>query len=637
MMGRSTARRVGLVLVALALPGSALATQSEAAVGADGPIAHFRLDGDTRNASDSRVEATPGGALEFVAGLDGVACRLRSEPSASTFSLAGDDMPGASSRSFSVQFWLRTTAADGARMLVLSNKRFEDNSFASQRQAGWAFLISHGTWAWNLGSGGRRISYERDNGEHMPMGDGRWHQLTMTYDSSLSVVHLFYDGENKAIYNVRDSTGFDFTSARPILVGGPEGLPALLPDILPDILPAIGRGAQTVQDLVDAFHALGVGKVAAEELVELIVEPKRLYERKLAALREKARQGGDVAPAADAAQLARIKELESELMANPYTVHQAFTFMEVAPLLKLYSLFDGRVVIDEAAARAYSSRERLDPSEFDIDELTLWDRPLSVSEVRRSYAEHFLPAREETEEVLPSITVGVWNIFHGGLHFSVEDHGWDSRLAIAQIIEKEALDVVLLQETYSAGDFLAAELGYCLATTVDWDYLGQGSNISVLSRFPIVELRVPEKAPFMNVAARIALSETQDAWVMSNWYGMDRFPDVSEFHSVRFAASDTTPIFFGGDFNAIPASDGGESLAATTLLDLGFTDAFRSLHPDASEHPGHTHRSGRRIDQLFYKGAGLENTSTRILREWPIGFPSDHYLIRAAFELSAVK
>ena len=69
------------------------------------------------------------------------------------------------------------------------------------------------------------------------------------------------------------------------------------------------------------------------------------------------------------------------------------------------------------------------------------------------------------------------------------------------------------------------------------------------------------------------------------------------------------------------------------MLDAGFTDAFRSRFPDAQQFPGASHRSGRRIDQLYYKGVGLQSTSTRLITTWPTGFPSDHYLIRATFDL----
>ena len=33
----------------------------------------------------------------------------------------------------------------------------------------------------------------------------------------------------------------------------------------------------------------------------------------------------------------------------------------------------------------------------------------------------------------------------------------------------------------------------------------------------------------MNVAAKVSISETQDIYVMSNWYGMNNFPDVFDF------------------------------------------------------------------------------------------------------------
>ena len=93
--------------------------------------------------------------------------------------------------------------------------------------------------------------------------------------------------------------------------------------------------------------------------------------------------------------------------------------------------------------------------------------------------------------------------------------------------------MIMMQETYSSGDFIAAELGYYFATTVDWDYLNQGANISVLSRYPIEELHVQEDSPFQNVGTKVAISRTQDLYVMSNWYGMDQFPDVFDFHQVQ--------------------------------------------------------------------------------------------------------
>ncbi len=64
------------------------------------------------------------------------------------------------------------------------------------------------------------------------------------------------------------------------------------------------------------------------------------------------------------------------------------------------------------------------------------------------------------------------------------------------MIRENQIDVVLMQETYSSGDFIAAELGYYFATTSDWDYCFQGANISVLSRYPIEEIFVLPETEF---------------------------------------------------------------------------------------------------------------------------------------------
>jgi len=207
-------------------------------------------------------------------------------------------------------------------------------------------------------------------------------------------------------------------------------------------------------------------------------------------------------------------------------------------------------------------------------------------------------------------------------------------VAIAKMLQVENVDVIMMQETYSSGDFIAAELGYYFATTVDWDYLNQGANISVPSRHPIKEVHVQEDSPFQNVGVKVAISRTQDLYVMSNWYGMGQFSEVFDFHEARFGESGTIPTLFAGDFNAVPHTDGGENPASLALLEVGFIDAFRSLYPDVEEYPGASHRSGRRIDQLYYKGIGLKNTSTRVISTRPGGFPSDHFLILSTFDLN---
>ena len=637
---KSTGLRVVGCLFALTLAagrssdGSRLAAQAVAGSQASGnsaaSLARFTFDGTTTDATGRFSARGSSAPIEYVEGLDGQALSLRSGRGAAYVALDSGDLPLASTDDFSVQFWMRTVQDANRRVVLLSQKDFDDNSLASQKAPGWVFYVSGGTWAWSMGSGSRRITYERDNGKHMPLNDGRWHQLTMTYSSTRSEIRLFYDGENKVTYHVSDAEGFDFSSSSPLVVGW-DGAPTNAPS---GVLTAIERGAEALQRYVDAFNRLGLAEVTAEEFASLIVDPRQLFDRKVqeaAELREADRAA--FLRSMESVDFEPVRELEGALMDNPYTVHQVMNFMDTAPLLEVFSLVDGQVTIDQDGATASADREGLDPPDFDMDDLEVWGRVLTSEEVRSSYAEFFLPPISDLPDELSSITAGAWNIWHGGKHFTVEDHGWDSRVAIAQIIESQGVDIVMMQETYSAGDFIAAELGYYFATTVDWDYLNQGANISVLSRYPIEEVYVPDESPFMNVGAKVRISRSQDLYAMSNWYGMDQFTNVIDFHAERFGESESIPTLFAGDFNAVPHTDGGDSPASRALLADGFIDAFRSLHPDVQADPGYSHRSGRRIDQLYYKGSGLQNTSTELISTWPAGFPSDHYLIRATFEL----
>jgi endonuclease/exonuclease/phosphatase (EEP) superfamily protein YafD len=593
--------RVGLLVVAV----SAISAASHGVDGQSPPVADFDFD---RRAGTAEMSVT--------GGLEGEALNLGSDDAPTFWTLPSDVGSLGSEDDFTLRFWIRTDAEADRRFVLLSKKEFDDNSLLSQKNAGWVFYLSNGTWAFTVGSGARRLTYERGNGTRMPLNDGRWHQLAMTYSAESSEIRLFYDGVNWVSYHVADSDGFDFTSTDPATVGWDAR------DVspVPEVLPAIESGAEQLQLFLDAFNALGQRPIESDEFLRLIVDPRAMFEER--AGREPADEVWRPVAAAEAA-----------LMENPYTIHQALEFMIAAPVSKIYALIDGEVVIRRDVAARYSERERLSTPDFEIDELAIWDRVLSADEVRSGYAEYFEPVDEPLADEVSTLTAAAWNIWHGGKHFTPEEHGWDSRRRIAEMIEDEGVDVVMMQETYSSGDFIAAELGYYLATTVDWDYLNQGANVSVLSRYPIREVHVDEESPFNNVGTRVAISGSQDLYVMSNWYGMGQFPSVFDFHKSRFAESDSIPVLFGGDFNAVPHTDGGDSPASRVLLDAGFTDAFRSLHPDVQEWPGLTHITAQRIDQLYYKGRGLTNTATQVVSTWGTGFPSDHFMILSRFKL----
>lgn len=552
-----------------------------------------------------------GNGFSFIAGIDGKAIRLRGTEAYPQ--LKSEELSLNGKQDFSIQCWVQTTSK--APTVFLAQKDFTNKGIDAQMNAGWALYSSGGTLAWSIGSGNRRINYERDNGDKLPISDGKWHQLTLTYQKAPSEFRIYYDGQHIASYQV----GFDFSNKQALTIGTTRSN-------LNDnqrFSPQIEAGKQQLQTLVDRFHEIGLGALEPEEFLDLIIEPEDLVARKAKEVGKSGKLDQD--------KLSAVLEQRKELVANPYTVYQNRALTNLKPVSKLYTLKKDRVVLNETIAASFTAKEKLFPADFAMDKLTLWEETLSPAAVLESYREFKSTKGPRLKKKLKQLTVGVWNIWHGGIHWNKEKDGWDSRKRIVEMLKKRKVDIVLMQETYSSGDFIAAELGYYYATTSDWDYRFQGSNISVISRYPIEEIQVNQETEFNNVAVKLVISKTQKVWAMSNWYGMPQFPTVYDFHTGRFSTTREIPVFFGGDFNAVPHTDGGNSPASRKLLEAGFTDAFRSLYPDPQRKPGLTHRSGSRIDQLYYKGAQIKNLSTEVISSWPTGFPSDHYLIVSKF------
>ncbi len=591
---------------------------------------YLNFDNTTKSIATESILPTEEGKIKYTKGLEGKALFLNHKELAAKLTIENSMLNFKQGEDFTVQFWIKTEVGCSENAMLLSNKNMMDLSLASQKKAGWSVFLSGGTFGWNMGSGKRRISYMHDGGGNYMLNDGLWHQLTITYSGSKDEVGLFYDGDKKVTYKVNDDTGFDFSSVLPLHIGSASLESNTEEGLLPEIL----RGAEQVQKLVDEFHNLGLRQIKNDELLNLVIDPEACVDTVIMDMK--------LDPEMDMAELEKkIKELDlesifntkRELMNNPFTTYQSRRFMIVAQLLNIYSLKDGKVVVNEKVAEKYKQKETLQNPDIQIDELRIWLKEVEPEQVLASYSEYYKPISYDTE-VKDSLIVADWNIWHGGIHHNIEEHGWDSRDRVIEMLEEEGADVIMMQETYSSGDYISAKLGYYYATATDWDYLNQGANISVISRYTIKEIRVPDDAAFMNVAARVELSENQDIWVMSNWYGMNKFQEVYDFHQSRFENSDSVPVLFAGDFNAVPHTDGGESLASELMMEAGFTDAFRTMYPDIEEFPGYSHRMGRRIDQLYYKGKGLKNTSIKVVSSWPTGFPSDHYLIVSEFDLN---
>jgi len=118
------------------------------------------------------------------------------------------------------------------------------------------------------------------------------------------------------------------------------------------------------------------------------------------------------------------------------------------------------------------------------------------------------------------------------------------------------------------------------------------------------------------------------------------------------------PVFLTGDFNEPSSLDYGADTIGTRegidepvpwpvsekLLDLGFRDSYREVHPDPVAVPGETHESGERIDYVYAAGPST-TLDSRLVGEpggedVDIGFApwtSDHRAVLSSFVVAPVR
>ena len=184
----------------------------------------------------------------------------------------------------------------------------------------------------------------------------------------------------------------------------------------------IKNGLKLLQELVDEFNALGLESLKNKEFLDLIVDPEDLLSRKLEIMKVKTKL--------NKGSLSKVLDLRKEMGANPYTVFQNMELTVLKPVNKIYSLQDGKVVINESAGKSFTNSERLFPSDFKMDKLYIWQETINEEEVLNSYKKHKKIEPYKLSKNLKNLNVGVWNIWHCGIHWSLKKDGWDSRMRI---------------------------------------------------------------------------------------------------------------------------------------------------------------------------------------------------------------
>jgi endonuclease/exonuclease/phosphatase family metal-dependent hydrolase len=260
-----------------------------------------------------------------------------------------------------------------------------------------------------------------------------------------------------------------------------------------------------------------------------------------------------------------------------------------------------------------------------------------------------------------------WNLWHGAR----EDGEQAGPAKAAELLRESGADLIALQETYGSGELLAESLGF--------HFHPRGTNVSILSRFPILDdLSVHDE--FQCVGALVELPGGKPAAFYSVWlpYSAEIWQvgtrDTTDPASMRAACDASAkslgamwpairerlaeehpgiPVFIAGDFNSMSHLDYGEVgrdqfgmtvewPTSRILMDAGFLDSYREVHhpiqraADATWTPRFPRQSQDRIDFIYYSAGGTWRTkSSRVIRDHPRGFPSDHAAVLSTFRAAS--
>lgn len=304
-----------------------------------------------------------------------------------------------------------------------------------------------------------------------------------------------------------------------------------------------------------------------------------------------------------------------------------------------------------------------------LDEVKIWSRTVTSAEVRESYSE-FMKIIEPPILHGNQLKVLAWNIWHGG-------HRYGNAVGLQRVIDviKDSnADVVGLIETYGSGEVIADSLGY-------YFYL-VSSNLSIMSRYPIVET-VKGFRSFNFGGAKLDLGNGQELLFLDTWlhYLPSVYKSIEDGKSVEYIIAEEgktrhdevqqilkeikpwldksgeTPVVMSGDFNSGSHLDWIEDTkkihygyvvewpVSKEMIHAGFKDSYRELHIDPLLDPGLTwtpraatsskkYGLRDRIDYIYYQGKSLRAIESKVVDYHPVMFPSDHAGVVTVFKLA---
>jgi len=272
-------------------------------------------------------------------------------------------------------------------------------------------------------------------------------------------------------------------------------------------------------------------------------------------------------------------------------------------------------------------------------------------------------------------SVMTWNIWHGGR----EDGDKVGPQKVIRVIENSRADIIAMQETYGSGELISEALGF--------NFIPRGTNVSIMSRFPILEdisvyhefkcvgaiIELPNKTPLAFYS--IWLPYDAEIWEVGTREGKSKkellaacassasdLEKILTLAKAKLAESNyaDAPIIIAGDFNSMSHLDYTEDAidqygyiidwpTSKYITAAGFTDSFREQYPTVNRKLGSTwsprfpNQQQDRIDFIYYLNDSMKSVKSvkyhrplesHNLLNKPVTFPSDHAALVTSFLLN---
>lgn len=298
-----------------------------------------------------------------------------------------------------------------------------------------------------------------------------------------------------------------------------------------------------------------------------------------------------------------------------------------------------------------------------LDEFNVYANVLNAKDVANKYKE-FVPAAKinlSNQQQVKELHLMAWNIWHGGRRYGREI----GPKQVIDFIKDTGTDIVMMQETYGSGALIADALGY-------YFYLAS-TNISVLSKYPIIETKTVYDS-FRYGLTKIELSKGQSINLASLWIhylpawrsdaraedatakkliegeGKTRYKEIQEIlKGVKYEIqnTDTVPFIIGGDFNSPSHLDWNKQTrdwhnglqvgwpVSKEMNKHGFTDSFREINPDLNYKSATmtAERITYRIDYIYYKGKNIQTIDSDMHIKYKGIWPSDHPAVTTTIKI----